>query len=146
MEVERRDNHIFVSLSSEEVFSLQDGHTIYGKPGITPDAKVEVLPLSAIEPDKSLEDRYSLDRLEKARASQLKAHLLPSEDLQIFVPAIKLTDVRVAGGMLLKEQIETPLAGTRNDEQVNHVIPEKGIVLTFGGSLRTIKPMHEFYQ
>ena len=140
MEVERKGKQIVVNLTREEVFGLQEGKTIHGgRPGVTmPDAKVEVIPLSAIEPDDSAKDRYSDDRLEKAIKAPLKGNLFSNGDLQIIVPAIKLTDVRLANARLPRESIETP---TSNDKKglVEHVIPQDGVRLNFGGSLKIVK-------
>jgi|WetSurMetagenome_2_1015567.scaffolds.fasta_scaffold247923_2 hypothetical protein len=139
MEVEKRRREIVVSLTREDVFDLQSGNTIHGdRPAVTmPDAKIEVTPLSAIEPDDSLRDMWNPDRLEKAQEALLKVYLWSDGDLQIFVPAIKLTDVRIAGATLPRESIKTP--GTKNGKAlVRHVIPTDGVRLNFGGTLKTI--------
>ncbi|MBI4089346.1 MAG: hypothetical protein HY424_01405 [Candidatus Levybacteria bacterium] len=148
MEVEKREKEIIINLTQEEIFELQRGKTIHGgRPAVTmPDAKVDVLPLRAIDPNDSLseKDRWADDRLEKARKAPLKALLFSDGDLQIFVPAIKLTDVRVASARLSRKSIETP--GTKDREGlVKHVIPQEGIRLNFGGSLRHVH-IPDFFQ
>ena len=145
MEVEKRKKEIVVNLSREDVFDLQAGNTIYGqnkthgdRPAVTmPDATVDVFPLSTIEEDNSLKERYSDDRLEIAEKTPLKGSLWPNGDLQIFVPAIKLTDVRLVGAILPREAIETPNTENRKG-LVEHVIPQGGVRLNFGGSLKTV--------
>lgn len=138
MQVERRENQIAVRLSREEVFAVSDGRIIGDRPGVTmPDAKIEVLPLSAIEEDDSGRNRYASDRLERAIAAPLRGNLFPNGDLQIIVPSVKLSDVRVSQAELSREQIETPLT-EQGKELLEHVIPEGGVVIYFGGSLREV--------
>lgn len=138
MEVEKRNNQIVAALTRDEVFDLQNGHTIGARPSVTMiEAKVEVIPLSAIERDSSLKDQYSRDRLEKIKKAKSKTFLWSDGDLQVFVPAILLTDVRVASITIPRESVETP--GTeKRKELVEHVIPQEGIRLNFGGSLKII--------
>ena len=145
MEVEKKGEQIVATLTREDVFGLQAGKTIFGenrvhgdRPAVTmSDANFEVAPLSAIEQDDSLKDRWSMDRLEKAMKAELKGHLSSDGDLRIFVPAIKLSDVRLGGAKLPRESIKT--SGTENGRAlIEHVIPPNGIILNFGGTLKTV--------
>lgn len=141
MKAERGERFIVVSLTREEVFSVQAGRTIGDRPGvILPESKIEVLPLSAVEEDNSLNDRWAIDRLDKGLAAPLKANLFPNGDLQIFVPAIKLADVRISHARLPRESIKTPMTEEKDHkEYVSMTIPEKGVIVNFGGSLRIIE-------
>lgn len=134
MEVEKRGRQIVVNLSAKEVFALQDGRTIGDRPGVTiENAKVEVIPLSAIEPtDESLKDQWSINRLELARKAYLKGELLGNGDLRIIVPGIKLSDVRLGIARLPRKFIDAP------SDLLEHIIPKKGILLKFGGSLQVV--------
>jgi len=146
MRAEREENQIAIHLTQKEVEVIIAGRTVGDRPGVTmPDAKVEVLPLSAIEKDDSVGDRYSADRLERARAAALRGILFPNGDLQVIVPAVKLIDVRVAEARLPREGLETPLT-KQGSELVNHVIPEKGVVVYFGGSLQVLDVDNFFYR
>lgn len=141
MKVERTEQAIIVDLSQEETFRIQAGNVVSDRPGITlPDAKIHVWPLSAIEPDDSLKDRWDIDRLGKGLSSPLKARMDTDGDLSIFVPAIKLSDVRISGARLPRELIETPGIKREEDRErfLHHAIPEKGVILNFGGSLRVV--------
>lgn len=137
MEVEKRGREIVINLTRKEVFDLQTGRTIGDRPGVTmSDAKIEIVPLGAIEPDDSLKDRWAIDRLEKATKAPLNGILFSNGDLQIIVPAIKLSDVRLTNAKLTKESIKTPITNARND--LINVIPENGVRLNFGGSLKVV--------
>ena len=153
MEVERKGKEIVANLTREDVFDLQAGKTIYGKnkthgdrPAVTmPDANFEVLPLSYIELDDSLKDKWAIDRLKKAKEAQLKAYLFSNGDLQVFIPAITLSDVRLENITLFRESIETP--GTEDGKSlVEHVIPKEGIRLNFVGSLKILNIPDFFYR
>lgn len=138
MKAERNENTIDVYLTAGEVHAIQGGQTIEDRLGVTmPDAKIEVLPLSVVGLDDSLRDRYAADRLRKGLSSQLKGNLYANGDLQVIVPAIKLTDVRIKAARLPREAISTPLIGD-GKELVQHVIPEEGVIVHFGGSLEII--------
>ena len=141
VDIERKGDRIDIRLTAEEVYRIQSGGTIGDRPfsSVTmPDAKVEVLPLSRIDPfDDSLKDKWSFERLDKAKKAPLKGFVWPDGDLQIFVPAIKLTDVRLASARLPRESLIAP--GTEDKKSlIEHVIPQDGIRLNFGGSLKTI--------
>lgn len=131
---------IIVDLSSEEVFKVQAGGNIGDRSGVTlPDAKINVWPLSAIEPDNSLKDHWSMDRLEIGLKAPFRGRLDTDGDLSIFVPAIKLSDVRIAKAHLPRKSIETPsLKGEDRETFLSSVIPKKGVIVNFGGSLRKI--------
>jgi hypothetical protein len=141
MEIEKTPREIIFNLTREEVFSLQAGKTVYGgRPGIIlPDAKADVSPLSMINPFDSITDkeRFADDRLEKVTKAPLSGNLWSNGDLEIFVPAIKLTDVRLASARLPKKDVKTP-EGENMKTFVERVIPEDGIRLNFGGSLKTV--------
>jgi hypothetical protein len=62
----------------------------------------------------------------------------------VIVPAVKLIDVRVTGARLAREGIETPMTEQRS-ELVNHVIPEKGVVIYLGGSREVLDLYHFYY-
>ncbi len=140
MKAERTPQAIVIRLSEEETFRVKAGNVVGDRPGITlPDAKINVWPLSAIEPDDSLQDQWSLDRLEKGLSVPLKGRIDTDGDLSIFVPAITLSDVRISGRSIARESIETP--GTRDEdreEYLSKTIPEKGVIVVFGGSLRVV--------
>lgn len=151
MEVEKRNAQIIVNITQEEIYELQRGRSIYGKnkahgdrPAVTmPDANFAVSPLKSIEPDDSLKDIWTIDRLRNAKKAQLKARLLSNGDLEVFIPDIALSDVRLGSAKLPRELIETP--GTEDSKGlVEHVIPEGGIQLNFGGSLKIIN-IPDFY-
>lgn len=140
MKAERTQQTIIVRVSQEEVFSIQAGRTIGDRTRvILPESKIEVSPLSAVEEDNSLKDRWAIDRLEKGLAARLKANLFPNGDLQIFVPAIKLADVRISHATLSRESIATPMTRDKDrEEYLSKTIPEKAVIVTFGGSLKMI--------
>ncbi len=140
MKAERTPQAIIVSLSSEEVFAVRAGRVVGDRPGVTlPEAKISVWPLSAIEPDNSSKDHWSIDRLERGLAAPLRARLDTDGDLSVFVPAIKLSDVRITDGRLSRELIETPdLKGEDREKFLSGAIPEKGIIVNFGGSLKKV--------
>jgi hypothetical protein len=76
MRAERREDHIAVHLTPEEVEAIMAGRIVGDRPSVTmADAKIEVLPLGAIEKDDSVGDRYSADRLERAMAAPLRGIL-----------------------------------------------------------------------
>jgi hypothetical protein len=147
MEVEKTPREIIFNLTREEIFSLQAGKTVYGgRPGvILPDAKADVSPLSIINPFDRVTDkeRFANDRLKKATEAPLSGYLWSNGDLEIFVPAIKLTDVRLASARLPKKGIITP-EGEGLKIFVERVIPEEGIKLNFGGSLKTVHVLDFF--
>jgi hypothetical protein len=137
MRGERDQQGISIYLSREEVFQLQAGNTIGDRLGVTTsDAKVEVLPLNAVTEDDSLKDLWANDRLKVARSAALNGKLLSNGDLQVIVPAISLSDVRVSSVTLPREQISTPM--TESTEYLHNVIPEQGVTLYLGGSLQVV--------
>lgn len=140
MKAEKREQFIVVSLSREEIFSVQAGRTIGDRPrAILPDSKIEVAPLSAVQEDNSLENQWSLDRLEQGIKAPLKGNLFPNGDLQILVPAIKLSDVRISHARLPRGDIATPMTDEKDrTEYLSKTIPEKGVIVVFGGSLRVV--------
>ena len=148
MKAEIKHKVIVVSLTQEETFAIQDGKAISDRPGVTmPDAKINVWPLSAIEPDDSLKDRWSDDRLEKGLRAPLRGRMDTDGDLSVFVPAIKLSDVRISFASLPREAIIMP--GTKDedkDEFVKKAIPEKGVIVAFGGSLKVVDVNATYYQ
>lgn len=140
MEAERTGKAIIVHLSQEEVFAIQAGNVIGDRPGVTiPDAKIQVFPLSAIEPDDSLEDKWVTDRVEKGLKVPIRGRLDTDGDLSVFIPALKLSDVRISSGSIARESIETPgVEGKDRKRLLHHAIPENGVIVKFGGSLRVI--------
>ncbi len=146
MQVRKESDLLLVGLTSEEVTALQDGRMLGTRGGATfHDAKVEVLPLSAIDPDDNEGDRYSDDRLERGLKASLRAHLDSAGDLRVFVPAAKLTDTRIAGAILTRDQVEFMGADESRDPMIS-LLPEKGIALAFGGSLKRIDIMAEYLE
>jgi len=138
MRAERNEKSIGIYLTAKEVNAIQEGQTIGDRPGVTmPDAKVEVLPLSAFEPDDSLKDRYSNDRLAKGLSAPLRGNLFGNGDLQVIIPAIALADVRISGVHLPRKAIKAPLVED-GDKLVEQVIPKGGVLVLFGGSLQVI--------
>ena len=148
MKAERTQRAITVHLSADEIFELQAGKNIGGRFGATlPDAKINVWPLSAIEPDDSLKDRWSDDRLEKGLRAPLRGRMDTDGDLSVFVPAIKLSDVRISFASLPREAIIMP--GTRDEDKkefLKKAIPEKGVIVVFGGSLQVVNVNATYYQ
>jgi len=147
MKAERTPQAIIVRLSQEETFSVQAGRTIGDRPrAILPDSKIEVAPLSAVQEDDSLKDQWSLDRLEKGLKTPLKGNLFPNGDLQVLVPAIKFSDVRISHASLPRETIVTPMTEDKDRaEYLSKTIPEKGVIVVFGGSLKTVDVNASFY-
>lgn len=145
MRGERYQNSISVYLSAEEVYKLQDGRIVGERLGVIhPDAKVEVLPLDAVEEDDSLKDKWSDDRLTKAQAAELKGNIFSNGDLQVIVPAISLSDVRVVSLYLPRERISSPFP--ENKTYLNQLIPDKGVIVYLGGSLRIVDVGGESYR
>jgi hypothetical protein len=143
MEVERQKKQIVANVNREEVFDVQAGNIIGSRPGVTlPDAKFEILPLSRFEPDESLKDQWSIDRLEIAEKAQLKGVLFSDGDLQIAIPAIKLTDCRITTARLSRELIKTP--GIKDRKFKRHMIPPHGVLINFTGTVKTIN-IHSFF-
>lgn len=137
MEVEKRKKEIVINLTRDDVFDLQKGNIIGDRYGITlPDANVEILPLNYSEPDESLIDQWSTDRLEIAEETPLKGILYSDGDLQVMVPAIKLTDCRIAKATLSREAIKTPSVKDRKFKR--HMIPPHGVIVNFTGSVQNI--------
>jgi len=137
MKGERGQNKISIYLTADEVFRLQDGHTIGERLGIThSDSKVEILPLSAVEKDDSLRDNWSDDRLTKVQTAELRGNLFTNGDLQVIVPAISLSDVRVASLLLPRERITAPMS--ENEAYLTQMVPEGGVAVYLGGSLRIV--------
>lgn len=132
MDIERKANQLVISLSNDEVFRVMDGNTIGERRGLLPDSKVEILPLSDIMPDDSDKDRWTDERLKKAQTTPLYGRVLSNQDLQIGVPQIVLRDVRVIGRRIGKEELEVL------DEGFRETIPNEGIQINFGGSLKII--------
>lgn len=142
MKGEKDQNNLSIYLTVEEVYRLQDGHIVGDRLGIThPDSKVEVLPLSAVEPDDSLKDKWSDVRLTKAQTTELKGNLFSNGDLQVIVPAISLSDVRVASLQLPRERIST-----ENEAYLTQMIPEDGVIVRLGGSLKVVDVYKESYR
>lgn len=141
MKSEKTGHALTIHLSQDEVFELQAGNVVGDRPGVTiPDAKVNVLPLSAKEPDNSLEDQWSIDRREKGLSAPLKARLDTDGDLAVFVPAIKLSDVRISGASIARDLIETPgVKDEAREKFLRHAIPDKGVIVSFSGSLKVIE-------
>lgn len=140
MKSEKKGDMLAVHLSQDEVFRLQAGNVVGDRLGLTlPDAKINVWPLSAIKPDDSLRDKWTMDGLEKGLAVPLEARMDTDGNLSVFVPAIKLTDVRISGAHIARESIETPgLKDKGREGLLHHAIPEKGVIVAFGGSLKEV--------
>ena len=145
MITERAEKRINIYLTAEETGVVQNGQTIVDRSNVFMEgAKVEVLPLRTVEPDDSLKDRYSVDRLRIACSAPLKGNLFGNGDFQVIIPAITLTDVRLVGVHIQKNEILTPVASDR-DALVEHVIPEDGVYVYFGGSLQTVDTAAFYY-
>lgn len=144
MKGERGQNIISIYLTADEVYRLQDGHTVGERLGVThPDSKVEVLPLSATEEDDSLKDQWSDDRLTRAQTAELKGNLFFNGDIQVIVPAISLSDVRVASLHLPRERVSIQMP--ENEAYLTQMVPEGGVTVHLGGSLRVIDVYKELY-
>jgi hypothetical protein len=144
MEISKESEYLKLSLDWREMSALQNGQTLGERGAIFHDSKVEVLPLGAIDPEDNEGDRYSDDRLERGSLAPLRAHLDEAGDLRVFVPAAKLTDVRITGAELARSQVEF-MGSEEAREFMISLLPEKGIVLAFGGSMRIIDVMSEAY-
>ncbi len=141
MKTEKSGDTLTINLSQDEVFRIQAGDVVTDRPGVTmPDAKIHVWPLSVIDSDDSLKDKWSVDRLEKGLSTPLKARLDTDGNLSVFVPAIKLSDVRISGANIARDLIQTPGVKDGDRERfLHHVIPTKGVIVNFGGSLKVIE-------
>lgn len=149
MKAERKEREIIVNLSAEEVFRIQDEKTVGDRPSVTmPDAKIDVLPLSMIKKDTlSEEERYASDRLEKGLAAKLEGNIYPNGDLEIFIPKIKIADVRITKARLPRESIKTPLSNKKNRKALlESAIPPDGVKIKFGGSLKVVDLSKYFYR
>lgn len=140
MDVERKNGKISVSLTADEVHGLWSGRMIGTRSHvIVPDAKVEIFPLSSISIDESGKDKHAIDRFSKALAAPLKGHITPNGDIQIFVPEVVISDVRVAYADISRDQFDTPLSRNGQDaEDLKRNIPDKGVRVNFGGSLKIV--------
>lgn len=144
MRGERGQNNISIYLTADEVYRLQDDYTVGERLGVIhPDAKIEILPLSAVEEDDSLWDKWSDDRLTMAQAAELKGNLFLNGDLQVIVPAISLSDVRVACLQLPRESISSPVP--ENEAYLQEIIPNEGVTLHLGGSLKIVDVYQELF-
>ena len=132
MEVDRRENRLVINLTSDEVFAVQAGRTIGERGGLLLDSKVEILPLGKIMVDDSDKDRWNDSHLEKAQTTPLYARILPNQDLQIGIPEIVLSDVRVSDRIIRRGEILV------FDEEIRELLPEEGVKLNFRGSLQVI--------
>ncbi len=140
MKAERSESQLTVSLTSDEIRAVQAGRTVGDRSNvILMDAKIEILPLGAIEPDDSAQYRFSDERLEMARTTPVKGKLFPNGDLQIFLPNIVLADVRVAERVVAKKDIQDQM---QQGQIVDLWIPENGVRVAFGGSLKVIDITH----
>lgn len=139
MEVERSKDSLVVHLTAEEVFAIQAGKTVGERGGLLPDSKVEIIPLKKIAPDDSNKDQWTDDRLEMARKAPLIACVFSNQDVQIAIPEIVLSDVRVAGRNIPNGEI------VLFDENARHVLPSEGIRITFGGSLQVVDVLRNYY-
>lgn len=139
MHAEKTENRIAVHLTADEVFTVQAGRIVGGRTGVTlPDAKIEVLPLSAFQEDRSTEDRYENDRLEKGLAATVAGYLYSNGDLQIVIPGIALTDVRIWELKLPREAINFDEAQETDRRMVESFIPQEGVIVHLGGSLQKV--------
>lgn len=138
MEARIIDNKAVISLSDQEVLDLKEGQRQGTRSNVLmPDAKIEVFPLSAIEEDKSGEYEWNLDRRERAEAAHARAQFDTTGDLRLFVPYLKLTDLRVPGFTLRPEQVE--ITEPNYAEELRRLIPPEGIVVGFGGGVVSYK-------
>lgn len=138
MEIDRTGKGpINIRLTRDEVFRLKDENQTIGERTIS-GSKIEVSPLSDIEDDDSEQYEWTLDRLEKALKSKAKAYLYPNQDIHIFIPKIKLLDVRIARTFVERDGFETPLSQGKDSEGLIGTLPEEGVIVHFGGSLKVI--------
>lgn len=134
MDIERYNDYMIVSLTSEEVFRVQKGETVGERGGLEIDSKVEIAPLSAIEEDETVGNEYAMDRLQKGLEAKLKAQLFSNADLKVFIPDVALRDARISGKRLLTSQIE----GLSSDEEMVKIFPKNGVIINFGGSVNLV--------
>ena len=138
MLIRRGESLIEITLTRDEVYALQDGQVVGTRPQeIAPDAKVEVLPLSALEPDNSLEHKWGHDRFSRGSELPVRAFLEADGDLHCFIPALKLSDVRITGAHIPRETIEARNT-EHKQEVIERMVPSGGITLKFGGSVEII--------
>lgn len=139
MKAERARNRIAIHLTAEEVYAVQAGRRVGDRVGATvPDATVEVLPLSFFGQDESGEHRYSDDRLARGLEAPIRGNLFSNGDLQVIVPDIALCDVRISHVKLPRDKIETPGSQERDIDLIRHQIPEQGVIVYLGGSLKVV--------
>jgi len=138
MDAERKEDGIHVYLTAEEVLAVQQGKSVGTRaPVIMSDAKVVVCPMKEIREDESGRYRYALDRQKRALTALLEGILDTSGDLSVYVPKIALCDVRVPGKILPKEAI-TIFSSPKEASELRKLIPEEGVKLHFGGSLKVV--------
>ena len=133
MRVEADTRQIMVNLTGEEVITVQEGGAV-GERRLG-GLKVEIYPLSAIQEDDFQEHRYDADRLEQGRAAALKGVLSEDGDLSVYVPGIKMCDVRITSARLPRGSIE--VQGQTTDSLLA-TIPPSGVLINFGGSLEIV--------
>ncbi len=147
MHAERTESELRVLLTEEEVFRLQNGKPAGERFGLTQtDAKIWVRPLSEVEIDDSAE-RYGFrdEELAQLRKATAKANMALDGDLQVFVPGAMLVDTRNDRVKVSRNSIEIPGIPPEDRELLLQNIPERGIVVHLGGSLKTVDVM-EFFE
>lgn len=140
MEIVRNENQLVIKLTSDEVDRVASGSIIGDRGGLLPDSKVEVSPLFVREKDDSNQHRWNDNRLELASKMPLLTRIFPNQDLQICIPDLVLSDVRVTGRTIPLSAIELP------DEAMREFLPQEGVRLEFGGSLKLINTPDSFYE
>lgn len=131
MRVEGLPSHTEVSLASGEILRLQKGEFVGD--GLSGGAKVEVWPLSAIEEDPTVDDKWA-DRLREALTVLVKGEVLPNGNIRVFLPNIALHNVGIVGRLVPRENFEAPQSSTPK-ELIERTIPPGGVRILFRDSL-----------
>jgi hypothetical protein len=138
MRAEKRCSSLSISLSSQEVEILLADKIVGERVGITtPDAKVEIIPLSLRGEDPTKAYQFAEDRLQRAIDAVLQGEISGNGDLSIIVPFIALSDCRVSRLYLPFHSIMAPTIANPSN-YIASLIPKGGVYLLLGGSLQTV--------
>lgn len=117
--------------------------------GLTPDAKVEVYPLSMRDPEAAVVNPYTesslyLTALKTSQEPKPQAELLGNEDLLVFVPDIVPHRQDIGGVHVPRSTIQTP--GVEEDAREHRlgIVPRGGVIVNFDDSIVRIAPTYRF--
>lgn len=149
MRLSKDSDYLFVDVSVGEAHGLMDGRGCGERGGLTPDAKVEVYPLSHRDPDARVTDPYIessvyLRALRTSQEPKPQAELLGNEDLLVFVPDIVPHRQDIGGVHVPKSTIQTP--GIEEDAREHRlgIVPRGGVIVNFDESIVRIAPTYRF--